>query len=582
MEPIQNSSKTPQAGKTHPLPWLLGGAAILAILFGLGLAPKLQADRELAKETRENATAAPQVEFALPRLAAADSITLPANIQAISTTPIQARTSGYVSKLYVDIGSQVKAGQVLAEIESPDADQQLAQAVADAAKSRAAVGQSVAAVASSVAGVAQTKADLARQLANIKQAESGAAGSEAKLAQTRALRSQAEAHLSQSRQGVSTQRANLQQAKAQYDLAASTVKRYENLLKQGYVAQQDYDQALAGYKSAAATVSASEANLSAAESDVKSSQEALNAMDASVRAAQTDAEAAKANVVASRATYTSLKATVTAANAGVSASKANVQASRAAVASSDANTRRYQVLHSFQTVVAPFDGVITSRNVDIGSLVSPGSIATANSASATTPNLGLFGIARIDTLRVFVNVPQTNLASVKAGNKVKILVRELPNATFEGTILQSAGALDSTSRTLLTEIRLPNQQKTLLPGMYAQVVLESDSGHPILRAPANTLMIDAEGTRVFAIDDNNVVHVLNLTLGRDFGTEVEVLNALQPGQKLITNPNDTIKDGIRVSAKPAPTPPSPDAPAERAPASPAGSTNEKGKGGKAS
>jgi RND family efflux transporter MFP subunit len=417
------------------------------------------------------------------------------------------------------------------------------QANADTARSRATVGQSIADVAKSQAGVAQSQAELVRQKAAIKQAQAALAGAKAKLAQAQAAQSGAEAKLAQSRHGVDTQKASLAQANSQYELAQVTARRYEALLKEGFVAQQDYDQAAATLKTTAATVQAAEANVQASQSDVSAAEQDVAADAALVDAARSDQDAAQANVAAAVASYRSLETNVAASKATVQASQADVAANQAAVSSSEANARRYEVLRSFEKVVAPFDGVITARNVDLGSLVSPGTITATNS---TTPSVGLFGIARTDTLRIFVNLPQTYYQSVKTGSKAKVLVRELPSTPFVGTVYRSSGALDAGSRTLLTEVRLPNPGNVLLPGMYAQVQLPTGTGHPTLRVPAAVLQIDASGTRVAVVDAQQHVHFRDVTLGRDFGTEVEVMTGVQPGDHLVANPSDTLKDGIKV------------------------------------
>lgn len=525
----------------------IGGGILIAVLFATGLVPKLSSEKALAAATQKENNAEPEVEFVLPHIAAANPLLLPGSIQAISNTAIQARTSGYVKKLNVDIGSRVRAGQVLAELESPDADQQVAQANADTAKSQATVGQSIADVAKSQAGVSQSRADLLRQQAAIKQAEAALAGTKAKLSQAIAAKDQAEAKAAQSRQGVELQRANLTQAKAQLELAGATVKRYESLLKEGFVSQQDYDQSAATFKTTTASVQASQANVQAAEADVRASDQAIRAAEAVVQSAKSDADAAKANIEAARAAYRALSSNVAAAEANVQASQQNVSANRAAVESSAANARRYQVLRSFQQVVAPFDGVITSRNVDLGSLVSPGTL-TAVSNSTTTPSVGLFGIARVDTLKILVNVPQTDFRSIKDGTRAEITIREFPGVTFQGTVSQSAGALDASSRTLLTEIHINNHDGKLVPGMFAQVSIMPEGAKQVLRVPANTVTFGADGTRVAVVDASSTVHYHKVTLGRDFGTEFEIVEGVQPTDHLVTNPSDDLKDGSKVKA----------------------------------
>ena len=527
---------------------IFGGLSLGAVLLAIGLVPKVLHQNALAAEAHNDSSALPEVEVATAKLSAADPIVLPASVQSVNSTVIQARTSGYVKTILVDIGSQVKAGQVLAEIESPDADQQLAQANADTAKSMATVGQSIADKAKSEAGVSQTQADVARQRAAIKQAEAAYAGAQARLAQTIAAREQAQSKAVQSQQQIDTQKANIAQAQAQLDLAEATEKRYASLLKEGFASQQDYDQAAAAYKSASSTVKAAESNLKAAEADAKAAEQAVNASDASVRAAKSDAEASKANVEASRATYNSLTANVSAARATVRANEQTISANRAAVQSNMANARRYGILKSFQQIVAPFDGVITSRNIDVGSLVSPGAVANVPTAT-TTPNVGLFGISRVDTLKILVNVPQTDYQAIGPNTMATVTIREFPGQIFTGKVSRSGGALDSTSRTLPVEIRLDNKNHKIVPGMFAQVSIGGDAERKVLRLPASVLVFGAEGSYVFVVDAEGTLHQRKITIGRDYGSEVEA-TGVDAKEQLVVSPTDDLKDGMKVRVAP--------------------------------
>ena len=392
---------------------------------------------------------------------------------------------------------------------------------------------------------------MARQKAAIKQAEAAWAGAKARLAQAVAAKDQAESKAAQTQQQIEIQKANLAQAQAQFDLAEATVKRYESLLKEGFVSQQDYDQSAAAYKSASSTVKAAKANVKAAEADARASSQAIIASESAVRAATSDAEAAKANIEASKATFASVSATVSAAKATVRANDQTISANRAAVQSNVANARRYDVLKSFQRIVAPFDGVITSRNIDLGSLVSPGTLATVNS-STTTPSGGLFGIARVDTLKILINVPQTDFRAIGQDTLAKITIREFPGQVFSGKIARSSGALDASSRTLPVEIHLDNKDHKILPGMFAQVSIAVADQKDILRVPAGVLIFGAEGTSVFVVDEQNKIHLKKVTLGRDFGTELEA-SGVGPKDRLIMNPSDDLRDGqtVQVSKKPA-------------------------------
>jgi RND family efflux transporter MFP subunit len=542
METAPRPQSQPKSGKSNLK--LAAGLVVLAALFGIGLAPKVKNDETLKERVNAASSAEPSVEVVAPKLAAADSLLLPGTIQAIASAAVQARTSGYIEKVYVDIGSHVKAGQVLADIQSPDVDQQYAQAQSDTAKSRATVGQSMADVARLRAGVAQSQADLVRQEAGIYAAKAALAGTRSKYEQAKSAESSAEAKLAQAKAQEQAQEATLAQYQAQYDLAVSTEKRYRGLLAEGFVAQQDYDTALAGLKSAKATLDATRAGVQSAKSVVNSAAQDVAASKSAVESASSDTEAAKANVRASQASYNSSAAVVEAARESVEAGASTVDANRAAVGSSEANARLYGVLRNFQHVVAPFDGVITSRNVDEGALVTPGTISSNTTGSA--PNTGLFGIARTDSFRIYLSVPQSSFRWVQAGDRIQVLVRELPNDKFIGTVYRTAGAIDQTTRTMLVEIRLPNENNKLVPGMYAQVKIDPPADAKAIRVPSGALQIDASGTRVIVVDADGTIHYKKVVLGKDYGTEVEVLSGISLTDRLANNPPDGLADGEKV------------------------------------
>ena len=227
-----------------------------------------------------------------------------------------------------------------------------------------------------------------------------------------------------------------------------------------------------------------------------------------------------------------------------------VNANRAQVNSSVANAQRYTVLRGFEHVVAPFDGVITARSVDIGSLVNPGT--ATSTASSATQAAGLFGIARGDILRIYVNLPQSAFQWATPGTQVTVTVRELPKRKFVGTIFQAAGALNENTRTLQTEIRLPNPDGVLLPGMFADVVFAPPIDAKTLRVPSNVLLIDSHGTRVIVVDDQNrALLTTPVVLGRDYGTSIEILSGIGPSDRLLSpTRNDDVKDGGQVNVAP--------------------------------
>src|SRR5438132_13596256 len=355
-------------GGNHPAPRartrsviVLGvGALILfLVLLLVGVLPRVRNQRELATAAQTVQTAAPDVYVIRPEPASGADVSLAATTQAIQDAIIYARTSGYLSKRYVDIGDNVKAGQLLAEIASPEIDQQLRQGEAD---------------------------------------------------------------LQQSERGLDLQKANL-------DLARATMGRYEAADAEGAVAKQAVDQSVAAYRTAQAAVAAAEAN----------------------------------------------------------------------VHSNRANVQRLQELTSWQRVVAPFSGAVIQRNVDVGALITAGSpvnnTAVAPSSVTGGPN-GLFEVARIDSLRVFVNVPQAYAPNAKVGLPVQIEVRGQRNQPIMGKVTRTASAIDPGTRTLLTQVDIPNESHRLLPGMFVYVTFKIAPSGTHWRVPATAVIFDAQGTRV--------------------------------------------------------------------------------------
>jgi RND family efflux transporter MFP subunit len=306
---------------------------------------------------------------------------LPGSLQGYVQAPISARASGYLKKWYRDIGSRVQAGELLAEIETPEIDQQLSQAVA------------------------------ARQ-----------------------------------------------QAASSLTLAKSTLERWEALRKREAVSQQELD-------------------------EKRSS----------------DAQA------------------------------------RANLAAADANVERLRQTKAFNRVVAPFAGVITKRNVDVGDLIDAGGGA----------GRALFVLAQTDPLRVYVNVPQSYAQLVKPGQQVVVTQTELRGSGFKGEIVRTAASIDATTRTMQVEINLPNKDGVLLPGAFVQVALELlPSG--VMTIPTNALMIRAEGMRVAAVGADNRVQLRAVRVGRNYGEAIEILDGVAAGERLVLNPPDSLNDGDEV------------------------------------
>jgi len=361
--------------------WMIALLAfvVVAIVVISGIVPRVRARSALRNET--NQLAVPAVIVAQPKKSApAQEIILPANVQAFKDAPIYARTNGYLKRWYVDIGGRVKAGQLLAEIDTPEVDQQLHQATAD----------------------------------------------------------------------LSTAEANMH-------LSEITATRYQGLLKSDSVSQQDADNAAGDFA-----------------------------------------------------------------------------AKKAIVQSAQANLRRLQELQSFERIYAPFNGVITARNTDIGQLI--------NSGSSTGTKSELFHIAAPGKLRVYVNVPQVYSQATKPGLKADLALDEFPGRRFEGTLVRTADAIDSASRTLLVEIEVNNPTGELFTGSYAAVHLKLPGSISTYTIPVNTLLFRSEGLRVAVVKDNKA-ELIPVTLGRDFGSDVEVLVGLNGDEELVVNPPDSLVSG---------------------------------------
>ncbi len=386
--------------------------SLLAGLLAVGIVPRVRRAAELSAAVEDPRNRLLPVSVVVPRPAPPTTdLNLPGNVQAVQETPIYARVDGYLRQRYVDIGDRVEHGKVLAEIDTPELDQQLTQA---------------------------------------------------------------EAALSQARATLAQTEASLQQAKANLELARISAERWAALLADGAVARQDVDERRSQY------------------------------------------DAARANT---------------------DAAQANVVATRASVAASAANVQRLLALQSFKKVIAPYSGIITARTVDHGALI------TAGSGAASAP---LFRMAQIDTLRIFVNVPQTFVRSIAPGQEAKIVVGEFPGRKFAGKVSRDANALDPTSRTLLTEVLVPNTDLTLKPGMYAQVRFSVVGPDPPVLIPATALVIRADGPQVALVRDDRTVHFQKVELGRDLGTTVEVVSGLSGDEHLIVNIPDGLKEGITV------------------------------------
>jgi RND family efflux transporter MFP subunit len=372
---------------------LLAGLAVLivvGVVVASGIIPRLRARQALREQTQ--VTAEPTVTIIHPqRETPAEEVVLPGNVQAFIDAPIYARTNGYLKRWYFDIGAHVKQGQLLAEIESPEVDQQLQQA----------------------------------------------------------------------REEVTTAEANLK-------LSQITAARYLDLLKSDSVAKQEVDNAV---------------------------------QDAAAKSAT--------------------------------------------VKSAQANVRRLEQMVAFEKIYAPFDGVITARNTDIGQLIDSGSSGGSSRE--------LFHVAAINKLRVFVNVPQVYSHAAKPGMNADLTLPELPGRRFEGQLVRTADAMDPSTRTLLVEVDIVNKTGLLFPGAYAEVHFKIKSNGSTLLIPSNSLVFRSEGLRVPIVVNGNRAALVPVTLGRDFGSTIEVLSGLAEDASVIANPPDSLVNGevVRI-VKPKP------------------------------
>ncbi len=409
--------ETPRLAPPRPRPSLLRGLLIAVVLtvavgFAAGLLPKLRQRQVLAAETSQALAARPIVPAAVVIPAPREtSVTLPGTMQPLTEAPVLARADGYIKRRLVDIGDRVAAGQLLAEIEAPELDQQVKQAAAALDQARSALEQS--------------NANLAEGLAN-------------------------------------------------RELARVSALRYGNLQKRGIVSRQENDTYQAQYQ----------------------------ASDAAVE---------------------SLRKAVAAAQNNVSAAEANLA--------------RLKDLFSYLKVRAPFAGVVTLRNVDLGTLVTAG-------------NTMLFRVAQTGVLRTYINVPQVNASQVRVGQTTEIGLSERPGRTFSGKIVRFSDSLDPATRTMLVEVHVPNPRGDLLPGMYANVTLRAARENPPLLMPSEALVARAQGTMAAVVDRAGRVHFTPIQVGRDSGTDLEVLSGLEAGMQVIVNPNDKVREGVAVEARP--------------------------------
>jgi RND family efflux transporter MFP subunit len=389
------------------------GVLVLIALLALGIVPRIVRNREAREVVQASTVLLPEVTVVHPEQSPTQTdVSLPGNLQPLYSASIFARTNGYIAKRFVDIGSHVKAGQLLAIIATPEIDQQLNQARADVVEAAAVIEQSKAAS---------------------------------------------------------------QQAQANLDIARITRDRYTPLIKKHAVTQQSLDEV----------------------------DQTFNARTADLAAAQ-----------------------------------ANIDVSEASLKSKQAIVGRLEQMQSFERVVAPFDGVITARNIEQGDLVNDGSNDGARS---------LFSIAQSNILRVQVEVPQSDALSIKQGQQASLTVQEIAGRRFIGTVSRSAESVDLGARTMLTEVQVDNRDGSLIPGMYGQVTFGIKATRPSLIIPSTALVIDKNGMHVVSVSEDNRVHIVPVNIGQDLGSRVEIAQGLHGGETLVSNPSDLLHDGQRVS-----------------------------------
>jgi RND family efflux transporter MFP subunit len=387
---VETGKIDPSNRRRAPRPGMIVLAVIVcagfAILIYSGIRSRTEAEKRLAQNVKSSLI--PLVSVIHPKGgAAAQEIELPGNTQAFTEAPIYARTTGYLKQWYLDIGAHAKRGQLLAEIETPELDQQLQQAENE----------------------------------------------------------------------LKTAQANLQ-------LAQITADRWVFLLKTNVISKQETDQAVS-----------------------------------------------------------------------------DLNAKRATADSAEANVRRLQKLQEFEHVYAPFDGVITARNTDVGALIQNGD----NNVRDNTIPTQLFHLAAIDKLRVYISVPEVYATAVKSEEKVTLTLDAFPGEKFTGTLVRDSGSIDLTSRTLKVEVDVDNPTGRLLPGAYAFVHLKVPVPSGAVTVPTNTLLFRSEGLSV-AVVRNGQAKLVPVTIGHDYGNTVEVMSSVTADEAVIIDPSDSILDGSPV------------------------------------
>jgi RND family efflux transporter MFP subunit len=435
--PPETAAQPPRRGGSATR--ILAGILIVAVLLAVGIVPRMFRGNRALAVAKAAESQLPVVNAFKASLAPGTSeLSLPGNTEAVTVARIYPRASGYVRQRLVDIGSQVKAGQTLAVIESPEVDQELAQAHATAEQARA--------------GLQQARANLEQSKASLLQVQSSVTA-----------------------------------AQANEEIASTTHQRWDRLVTKGVLPKQAGDERRTTFLARQAETAAANAAVRTAEANVHSQE-------------------------------------------------ANVKAAEAAINAQLANVQRLERLQGFQRVVAPFAGVITERNIEQGDLVTADNGASRN----------LFSVAQALTLRIQVDVPQSYSIDLRPGQPAELSIRERPGQEFRGVVARTASALNNASRTLRVEVQVDNKDGALLPGMYAQVKFALTRSRPIVLIPADTLVANGQGTRVLTVGSGRRVRFVPVTVGRDLGTQIEVLDGLKGSETLVVSPPDTLVDGQEV------------------------------------
>jgi multidrug efflux pump subunit AcrA (membrane-fusion protein) len=530
---------------------------VVVVLLAIGIVPRIRQQMALNQASAQVKKSHPVVNVIKPKLTPPTNVVdLPGTIEAVEQTSVNARATGYVDKVFVDIGSKVVAGQTLATITAPDTDQQTQQGRAQLLQAEAAVSQADANLAADEGAVAQQEANLGHYRAAYLQAKAAVYQDDAQLAQ-------AQHQYKEQQQAISEQVANT-------NLANVTNQRQQYLYQQGVVAKQTADQSQASYLANQADLSLNQSALSASASNVQAYQ-------ANIQAGQANAEAAKQDIGVAQAEVATSLSNIRAAQAAIAAAQATVGANRAALA-------RLVDLQNYETVTAPFAGIVTSRNVDPGAYISSGSSPSSSGTSAVgssaagtsvtgsaasgsvssggsssdssstsgsgggTPT-GLFTVASINRLRIYLNLPQADADAVQVGQKAVVTALALPLKKFTGTITQSAVALDPTSRTLVAEVQLNNPGGVLRPGMFGQVKVTVPQTERLLMIPDTAILTGPSGPQVVIITDQKKVHFQNVSIGQDNGKTMQILSGLKPTDHVVSAPNYNLVEGETVTVQ---------------------------------